>query len=162
MPELSKTACSGAFILHCSRTKQEIRGCFTDCSPESDNYRGELLGALRPLLLLTAAFKSRPDLDQDELLQLTQKTYFDNRGVVLHGNQPNSALKDGQKQADLISGYSSRTRENSHARYNGSISMHMQTITQGGRILLIFSSSTFGVIKGPRKDSITPSSLAIS
>jgi hypothetical protein len=27
MPKLSKTACSGAFILHCKATGKEIKGC---------------------------------------------------------------------------------------------------------------------------------------
>jgi hypothetical protein len=80
-------------------------------TPTIDNYRGELLGALGPLLLLTAAFKARPDLDQEELLGLTQKMHCDNRGMVLHGNQPNTALKDGQKQADLICLLKSYTRK---------------------------------------------------
>eukprot|EP00956_Cyclotella_meneghiniana_P008313 scaffold11103_cov25-Cyclotella_meneghiniana.AAC.3 len=32
MKDLSKSACSGAFILHCTSTGQEIRGCFVDSS----------------------------------------------------------------------------------------------------------------------------------
>ena len=58
MPKLSKTACSGAFILYCTVTGKEIKGCFCDDSPNSDNYRGELLGGLGPLLLLKAAFST--------------------------------------------------------------------------------------------------------
>jgi hypothetical protein len=52
MPDLSRTACSGAFILRCHDTGFEAKGCFTDNSVDSDNYRGELLGSLGPLLLL--------------------------------------------------------------------------------------------------------------
>lgn len=37
MPDLSRTACSGAFILRCRDSGREIRGCFTDNSIASDN-----------------------------------------------------------------------------------------------------------------------------
>jgi hypothetical protein len=46
-------ACSGAFILRCRDSGQEIRGCFTDNSTDSDNYRGELLRA--PLALSSSS-----------------------------------------------------------------------------------------------------------
>ena len=61
MPDLSGTACSGTFILQCRDSGREIRGCFTDNSNASDNYRGELLGSIGPLLLLRAAFVSCSD-----------------------------------------------------------------------------------------------------
>jgi hypothetical protein len=38
MPDLSQTAYSGAFIVQCRESKQEIRACFTDNSLSGDNY----------------------------------------------------------------------------------------------------------------------------
>eukprot|EP00956_Cyclotella_meneghiniana_P011639 scaffold16376_cov42-Cyclotella_meneghiniana.AAC.4 len=38
MKDLSTTACSGAFILHCTNTSKEIKGCFVDSSHQADNY----------------------------------------------------------------------------------------------------------------------------
>jgi hypothetical protein len=106
MPNLSRTACSGAFILWCRDTGLEAKGCFTDNSLDSDNYRGELLGSLGPLLLLRAAFMSCSD--KNLLADASVSTillHCDNRGVVLHGNDPHSPLKDGQKQAATSSDY---------------------------------------------------------
>jgi hypothetical protein len=103
MPDLSCTACSGAFILRCRDSGQEIRGCFTDNSTDSDNYRGELLGSIGPLLLIRAAFMSCHDTSLLEDASVsTIQLHCDNRGVVLHGNDPHGPLKDGQKQADLV------------------------------------------------------------
>eukprot|EP00956_Cyclotella_meneghiniana_P012259 scaffold17423_cov52-Cyclotella_meneghiniana.AAC.3 len=76
-----------------------MRGCLVDKSHQADNYRGEFLGALGPLLLLRAAFMANPQLDCSHArLEL----YCDNKGVVTHGNQPNVVLKADQVQADLI------------------------------------------------------------
>ena len=103
MPDLSRSACSGAFILRCRESNREIKGCFTDNSHGADNYRGELLGSLGPLILLRAAFLSCPDSSvREDASVSTIRLHCDNRGVVLHGNDPHSPLKDGQKQADLV------------------------------------------------------------
>ena len=102
MPDKSTSSCSGAFILHCTDTKKEIKGCFTDSSPESDNYRGEILGTIGPLILIDAAIKSNPTLASTIPQNRRITFYCDNRGVVLHGNTPNSALKDDQVQSDLL------------------------------------------------------------
>ena len=102
MPDKSTSACSGAFILHCTNTKKEIRGCFTDSSPEGDNYRGEILGTIGPLIIIDAAIKSNPSLASTIPQDRRITFYCDNRGVVLHGNNPTSALKDEQVQSDLL------------------------------------------------------------
>jgi hypothetical protein len=102
MPDKSNNSCSGAFILHCTDTKKEIKGCFTDASPESDNYRGEILGAIGPLILIDAAIKANPALASTIPPDSHITFYCDNRGVVLHGNAPNTALKDDQVQSDLL------------------------------------------------------------
>lgn len=62
MWKLSKTAYLDTFILHCMATGNEIKGCFIDDSPNGDNYRGELLGGLGPLLLLKAALHHQKPL----------------------------------------------------------------------------------------------------
>jgi hypothetical protein len=86
MADLSRTACSGAFILRCRDSGQEIRGCFTDNSTDSDNYRGELLGSIGPLLLIRAAFMACHDTSLLEDASVsTILLHCDNRGVVLHG-----------------------------------------------------------------------------
>lgn len=104
MPDLSKTTCSGAFILHCTATGNEISGCFVDESIDSNNYRGELLGALGPLLILRAAFESNPSLasSPETIATINQLLHCDNNGVVGHGNDQQGPLKQDQTQADLI------------------------------------------------------------
>jgi hypothetical protein len=113
MPKLSKTACSGAFILHCSATGKEIKGCFCDDSPNGDNYRGELLGGLGPLLLLKAAFSTSAatGIDQATTQLSSQSLYCDNKGVISHGNDPTATLQSEQPQANLIRMLKSYTRE---------------------------------------------------
>jgi hypothetical protein len=113
MPKLSKTACSGAFILHCLATGKEIKGCFCDDSPNGDNYRGELLGGLGPLLLLKAAFSTSTatGVDQATIQLSSQSLYCDNKGVISHGNEPTAILRSKQPQADLIRLLKSYTRE---------------------------------------------------
>jgi hypothetical protein len=103
MPGLSKTMCSGAFILHCTETGNEMKGCFVDESDNADNYRGELLGALGPLLLIrAAAIYNGISPDPENLPTVKVQLHCDNKGIVGHGNNIHSALKQDQKQADLI------------------------------------------------------------
>jgi hypothetical protein len=109
MPDLSKSKCSGAFILHCTATKKEAKGCFVDESDDASNYRGELLGAIGPLLLILAAFRSNPTVSIPP--SSTLELYCDNKGVISHGNDPYSALKAEQKQANLIRLLKTYTRE---------------------------------------------------
>jgi hypothetical protein len=113
MPKLSKTACSSAFILHCSSAGKEIRGCFCDDSPNGDNYQGELLGSLGPLLLLKAAVSTSTatEIDQATIQISSQSLYCDNKGVISHGNDPTATLRSKQPQADLICLLKSYTRE---------------------------------------------------
>jgi hypothetical protein len=102
MPDLDSHACSGAFIMRCRQTNQEIRGCFTNKAQNADNYRGELLGALGPLLLIKAAVESNRPLFSFSNAPPTVNLHCDNRGVILHGNDPNLSIKDGQVHADLV------------------------------------------------------------
>ena len=39
-------ACSGAFVLKCTRTKQKATCAWAEVQKVSDNYRGELLGTM--------------------------------------------------------------------------------------------------------------------
>eukprot|EP00956_Cyclotella_meneghiniana_P012521 scaffold17820_cov42-Cyclotella_meneghiniana.AAC.3 len=84
---------------HCTESKQEMRGCLVDESHQADNYRGEFLGALGPLLLLRAAFMANP---QVHCSHIRLELYCDNKGGVTHGNQVDAVLKADQVQADLI------------------------------------------------------------
>lgn len=99
MPDLSRDVCSGAFILRCTDTEQEVKGCLVDKSHQADNYRGEMLGAIGSLLILRTAIEANPQADCSRVcLQL----HCDNKGVISHGNQLYTALKVDQVQADLI------------------------------------------------------------
>jgi hypothetical protein len=114
MKERSKTACSGAFIIHCTETKREIKGCFVDQARDANNYRGELLGSLGPMLILKAAYESNPDPIETALASnpnLTINLHCDNKGVLTHGNSPFQSLKAEQSQADLIRLLKTYTRE---------------------------------------------------
>jgi len=93
-----------AFILHCQDTKQEIKGCFVDNSPNSDNYRGELLGGVGSLLVLKTALSNHHSSSPAtaRLRLLSQSILCDNKGVISHGNEPSTALRSEQAQADLI------------------------------------------------------------
>jgi hypothetical protein len=101
MPNVSTTGCSGAFILHCTSSKKELRGCFTDSSADSDNYRGEILGAIGATLILDSVLKANSQA-QLPLKPPPITLFCDNRGVVIHGNAPSRPLKEGQAQADLL------------------------------------------------------------
>ena len=46
MPNRHTGACSGAFVLKCTRTKQKVTCAWAEVQPVSDNYRGELLSAI--------------------------------------------------------------------------------------------------------------------
>lgn len=97
MPKL--TACLGAFIMHCTNTGLEVKGCMADASPNADNYRGEFLGALGPLLVLLAVLMANP---QVHCSQVRLDLHCDNKGVVTHGNQSQATIKADQVQADLF------------------------------------------------------------
>ena len=99
MPQLSSTTCSGAFILNCTKSGSKMSGSFVDESSDATNYRGELLGSLRPLLLIRAAILTHiPPSTFNSTITL----HCDNKGVVSHGNSTQVALKQEQEQADLI------------------------------------------------------------
>ena len=75
-----------------------------DNSPNSDNYRGELLGGVGSLLVLKAALNSSAatSLQNAELQLISQSILCDNKGVISHGNDPTTTLRSEQAQADLI------------------------------------------------------------
>ena len=58
-------ACSGAFVLKCTRTKQKAMCASAEAQPVSDNYSGELLGAIGFLSVIHAVLShpsSKPHL----------------------------------------------------------------------------------------------------
>ena len=70
----------------------------------SDNYHGEILGAIGFLSVIRAVL-TRPSIkaqlggdDRDTTL----RAWTDYKGVILHWNDPNKKLKQGQAHPDLI------------------------------------------------------------
>jgi hypothetical protein len=96
MIEVNPQACSAAFMIRCSATGLRAKGTVEEWSESADNYRAEILGGIMTQLVLKAA-------SQDPMLQYKEVTVdCDNRGVVLHGNSPQRALKEKQAQADVL------------------------------------------------------------
>ena len=97
-------ACSGAFVLKCTRTKQKASCAWAEVQKVSDNYRGELLGAIGFLSVIHAILShpsSKPFLVAAEKLKRI-KAWTDCNGVITHGNDTKRNLKQGQAHADLI------------------------------------------------------------
>jgi ribonuclease HI len=88
--------CSAGVILFCTTTKQCLKASISERSDAASNYRGELLGAVMAMLILRAALVSLDHRSPPTTL------HCDNRGVIHHCNSPLTALKEKQKQADLI------------------------------------------------------------
>ena len=104
MAERHDGACSGAFVLHCSATKKRATCSWAELQPKSDNYRGELLGAIGFLSIIRAVLERpsvKSQIDAAEEAP-TLKAWTDCKGVITHGNDPRKQLKQGQAHADLI------------------------------------------------------------
>ena len=52
-------ACSGAFVLHCSKTREKARCSWAKLQVKSDNYRRELVGAVDFLLVIRAVLSDK-------------------------------------------------------------------------------------------------------
>ena len=97
-------ACSGAFVLKCTRTKQKAMCAWAEVQKVSDNYRGELLGDIGFLSVIHAILShpsSKPSLVAAEKVKRV-KAWTDCNGVITHGNDTKRNLKQGQAHADLI------------------------------------------------------------
>ena len=99
-----KGACSGAFVLHCSRTGRRASCGWAELQQVSDNYRGEMLGAIGFFSILHAtlanpAIKKRLSKSS---AAIKVRAYSDCKGVITHGNDIEKMLKQGQAHIDLI------------------------------------------------------------
>ena len=104
MQSRHKGACSGAFVLHCSKPGRQASCGWAELQQVSDNYRGELLGAIGFLSILCAtlshpAIKERLDKSRSPV---KVRAYSDCNGVISHGNDIEKTLKQGQAHVDLI------------------------------------------------------------
>jgi len=96
MPELSKKACSAAFMIVDTQTNKRAKGVVAEKSENADNYRAEILGGLVVQLVLRAASQNRASPYAPVRIDC------DNDGVVKHGNKPRRKLKEKQAQSDIL------------------------------------------------------------
>jgi len=96
MVEICPDVCSAAFMLICTVSKRKLVGTWTEWSQFAGNYRGEIFGGMALALILRAAATFLPDDSQVPPVKL----WFDNSGVIHHGNKPNADLLERQTQAD--------------------------------------------------------------
>jgi hypothetical protein len=96
MAEEATGLCSAGVVIFCQQSRQWLKVFIPECPNAASNYRGELLGAVIPLLILrVASVGIVPSIP-------TTILYCDNRGVISHTNSMLTALPEKQKQADLI------------------------------------------------------------
>ena len=79
MLELCPDACSAAFMLICTTSKQKLVGMWAEKSPFASNYRGEIFGGMAIALILKAAYTLLPPNRTVSPVKL----WFDNSGVIL-------------------------------------------------------------------------------
>jgi hypothetical protein len=99
MVEICPDVRSAAFMLIYTVSKRRIMGTWTERSQFAGNYRGEIFGGMALALVLRAAATFLPDPSQAPPVKL----WFDNSGVIHHGNKPNADLLERQTQADVLS-----------------------------------------------------------
>ena len=97
-------ACSGAFVLHCSRTRRQAACGWAELQQVSENYCGELLGVIGFFSVLHATlahptFKAPLDKSHSAV---NVRAYSDCKGVISYGNNTEMKLKQGQAHVDLI------------------------------------------------------------
>ncbi len=90
MVEICPDVCSAAFMLICTVSKRKLVGTWTEWSQFAGNYRGEIFGDMALALILRAAATFLPDDSQVPPVKL----WFDNSGVIHHGNKPNADGSD--------------------------------------------------------------------
>ena len=85
-------ACSGAFVLKCTCTSQKETCAWAEVQKVSDNYRGELLGAIGFLSIIHTILShpsSKPFLVTADRVKRI-KAWTDCNGVITHGNNTNA------------------------------------------------------------------------
>jgi hypothetical protein len=93
--ELTKHCLAGVTI-YCRSSRQWLKSSIAESLEVASNYCGEILGAVIALLILGASSHNLTG----PLPAIT--LFYDNCGVLSHGNNPYTALPEKQKQADLI------------------------------------------------------------
>ena len=97
-------ACSGAFVLYCSKTQKMARFGWAELQVKSNNYCTEILGAVGFLLVIRAVLsdKASKSLLRQRDDNIRAKTYSDCMGVISHGNNLKKNLQQNQVHVDLI------------------------------------------------------------
>ena len=83
---------SGAFLLKYTCTKRKETCAWAEVQPVSDNYRGELLGAIGFLSIVHAVLShpsSKQFLDTADKVKRV-KAWTDCNGVITHGTTPSA------------------------------------------------------------------------
>ena len=91
--------CSRAFVLYCSKMRNKASCGWAEVQVKSNSYRGEFLGAVDFLLIISAVL-----LDETSKLLRRQhndttraKAYSDCKGVISHGNDQKPAARPGTR-----------------------------------------------------------------
>ncbi len=96
MPEVDKDVCLASFMFFCTNSGNRAKGTVVEKSVSTDNYRGEIPGALMVQLVLQAVITGRV-LPYQEL-----SIDCDNMGVVNNGNSPCHPLRENKSRADVM------------------------------------------------------------
>ena len=112
MKDISTDVCSAAFMLICTVSNRKMVGTWAEESPFAGNYRGEIFGGMALALLLRAASTLLPA--NSEIVSPV-KLWFDNSGVIHHGNKPHLDLVENQTQTDVLSLSSRNISEEFHS-----------------------------------------------
>ena len=96
MPEMEKSACSATFMIYRTATNFCAKGAAVENSADADNYCAEILGGI-PVQLVLCTAASNPDITYG-----TQRSDYENDGVVKHGNSATCHLKEKQVQAKIL------------------------------------------------------------
>ena len=95
MKKVDPYLCSAAYVIRCKPAGNKARGSIVERSETADNYRAEFLGAMCILLIIKAAATDHTQTGRC-------RVYCDNKGVVIHCNNPRIKLKESQSQSDLV------------------------------------------------------------
>ena len=104
MREKHVGACSAAFTLKCRKTGKQATCSWTEKQVVSDNYRGELLGAIGILSVLHIILSAPSSLEilRNSYTEVATRLWTDCDGVIKHGNDPTKKISQKQAHADLI------------------------------------------------------------
>ena len=95
MPEKHVGACSAGFTLKCCKTGRQATCSWAEVQEgKSDNYRGELLGAIGILSVLHIILSAPSSLELlcNSNTEVATRIWTDCNGVIDHGNDPKKKL----------------------------------------------------------------------